>query len=234
MREEIWKGVKVVHHTFPENQYYKQETENKQICLHHLASGKGIKGDLNWWKSNKERVATCVAVSRDGTIHTFFDSKYWAHHLGVKIKDFDKQGIKRVYKKRANGKSYVANNEMINKGAIGLELDSWGNLTKKNGKYYSWTKKEIPEDQVVFYENGYRGFKYYEKYTKEQIESTRLLLLHWKEEYGIDISYKGDRIFEVCKDALQGEEGVYTHTSYRQDKFDCHPQKELIEMLKSL
>lgn len=234
MREEIWKGVKVIHHDFPTDQYYKIETEKKQIVLHHLASGKGIKGDLNWWKSTKERVATPVAISRDGTIHTFFDSKYWAHHLGIKIKVFDKENIKRIYKTRSNGKPYVSNNTDLNKGAIGLELDSWGPLTMKNGKYYSWTNTEVPEEDVVFYPTRYKGHNYYEKYTPEQIESTRLLLIHWKEEYGIDVSYKGDKMFDVCKEALEGEEGVWSHTSYRSDKSDTHPQKELIEMLKTL
>lgn len=237
MRLEIWNGIKVIHHDFPIDQYYKEETQNKQICLHHLASGGDIntvQSDIDWWKSNKERVATCILISRDGTINTLFDSKYWAHHLGIKIEAFDKEGIKRVYKKRSNGKKYVANNEILNQGTIGLEIDSWGGLTERNGRYFSWANKEVKKENVVFYPNKYRGYNYFEKYTSEQIESIRLLLIHWKEEYGIDISYKGDKMFEVCKEALSGEEGVWSHTSYRSDKSDIHPQKELIKMLKEL
>ena len=38
----------------------------------------------------------------------------------------------------------------------------------------------------------------------------------------------------ISKNAMNGVPGVWTHTSYRNDKSDCHPQKELIEMLKRL
>ena len=234
VRHEIWEGINVYHHFFPENQYYKEKTKKNQIVLHFLASGRGIKGDLDWWKSNSERVATCVAIQRNGDVTTMFSSEYWAHALGIKIKVFDEYGISRKYKKYSNGKFYVSNNTDLNKGAIQLEFDSWGPLTKKNGKYYSWTNKEVPEEEVYYYPNSYRGYKYYEKLTDAQIESCRLLLIFWRDKYNIDISYKGDKIFDVCKEALEGKEGVYLHSSYRKDKLDIGPQKELVEMLKSL
>jgi hypothetical protein len=33
---------------------------------------------------------------------------------------------------------------------------------------------------------------------------------------------------------LRGDKGIFTHVSYRKDKRDCHPQKELVEILKSI
>ncbi len=41
-------------------------------------------------------------------------------------------------------------------------------------------------------------------------------------------------MFETNKQALNGYHGVFTHVSYREDKSDCHPQPELIQMLKSI
>ena len=41
-------------------------------------------------------------------------------------------------------------------------------------------------------------------------------------------------MFETNEKALKGYHGVWTHTSYRTDKSDCHPQPELIEMLKNI
>ena len=32
--------------------------------------------------------------------------------------------------------------------------------------------------------------------------------------------------------ALEVKSGIYTHVSFRKDKSDCHPQKELIEIIK--
>jgi hypothetical protein len=41
-------------------------------------------------------------------------------------------------------------------------------------------------------------------------------------------------MFDVSKEALSGESGIWSHTSFRSDKSDIHPQGELIKMLKSL
>jgi hypothetical protein len=45
---------------------------------------------------------------------------------------------------------------------------------------------------------------------------------------------QGDTIFDINMDALGGIPGIFTHTSYRTDKSDCHPQKELVDMLCNL
>jgi len=43
-------------------------------------------------------------------------------------------------------------------------------------------------------------------------------------------------MWDVSQRALSGEPGIWTHVSYRQKpgKTDCHPQPELIEMLKTI
>jgi len=38
----------------------------------------------------------------------------------------------------------------------------------------------------------------------------------------------------ISENAMKGKKGIWTHTSYRADKSDCHPQLELIKMLQSL
>ena len=45
--------------------------------------------------------------------------------------------------------------------------------------------------------------------------------------------YKKD-MWDISRSALSGSPGIYTHVSYRKDKSDCHPQKDLIENLKNL
>jgi len=56
-------------------------------------------------------------------------------------------------------------------------------------------------------------------------------------KYNIPFKYDYDVLFgtgTVSRAALSGEKGVYTHNSVRTDKSDVFPQKELIEMLKSI
>jgi len=106
-------------------------------------------------------------------------------------------------------------------------------LKKEGNVWKSIYGNVIPTENVQVYEKSYRGYFGFEKYTTKQIETVKELLLLWKERYNITLTYNED-MWDVSKDALTGKPGVWTHTSYRSDKSDCHPQPELVEMLKSL
>lgn len=209
---------KIVQHDFTSREYNKAVYDKKQIVLHHTASGNGVNGDINWWLKDKKRIGTCILIARDGTIHQVFSSKYWAYHLGENGKDHVSLGLR--YRR----------NDME---SIGIEIDSWGGLKKKGGDWVSYTGKVVPKENVQEYHDGFRGYKAFEKYTPEQIESVRQLLVFWNERYNIPLSYD-EHIWDINRAALSGKPGVYTHVSYRSDKSDCHPQPELIEMLKTL
>lgn len=224
---------KLIHVSFPESQYYKTEHSKRQIVLHHTASGRGVDGDFRHWLTTPERVATCVIIAEDGMIHQCFSSKFWGHHIGCKLDVFSKNKIPFMYRTKADGTKYVANNEILNQQAIAIEIDNWGGLTKQGDNWVSYTGAVVPKEQVVEYEKPFRGYKAFQKYTNAQIESTIMLLKYWSEVYGIPLHYNED-MWDVSPAALRGDKGVWTHTSYRYDKSDCHPQKELIEALKSL
>lgn len=197
---------------FPENQYYKEEYTKSQIVLHHTVSGPGVNGDFNTWKNNIDRVATCVVVDREGQIHQCFSSKYWAHHLGMKND----------------------HNLGCNKHSIGIEIDSWGGLTKgEDGKWHTATGIVVPIEQVIIYDTPFRGYRAFERYTDKQLSGVRELLLYWGQFYGIDLHYN-EGMFDLNQDAISGKPGVWTHVSYRQDKSDCSPQPELISMIQNL
>jgi len=110
---------------------------------------------------------------------------------------------------------------------------NWGPITKKGTKYYNYVGGEIPADQVTELSTAYKGYKLWHKYTDEQIQSVKDLLILWNEKYGIDLTYNED-IWVVTKRALKNESGVFTHNSVRADKADVYPCPRLIEMLKSL
>ena len=208
--------------TFPRNQYYQTLHTKKQIVFHHTVSPVGVSGDVAWWRQTASRIATCGIIAHDGTFYQCFSSKYWAHHLGVKQTVFKKYGLPAI-------------NTKLNQESIGVEIDSAGGLTKRNGKWYTAFGTIMPENRIQHYPNGYRGYFAYEKYTDAQIETFRKLLIYWKENSykNIDYSYNDD-IWDVTKRALRGQNGIFTHTSYRSDKSDSHPQSELINMLKTI
>jgi N-acetyl-anhydromuramyl-L-alanine amidase AmpD len=220
---------------FPDNQYYKLQTTKNQIVIHHTVSGKGVAGDLQWWLSTADRIATHVVIDWQGKIYQCFSSLYWGHHLGVKDTFLKEKGFK----------DYATRNKLLNESSISVELDSWGGLIKEiDGKWYPalWSdilkkfignKKAGEVKEVVEFPQGYRGFYGFEKYTDAQIESLRKLLVFWCDKFKIPKTYNED-MWDVSMKALSGESHIWSHSSFRSDKSDVSPQPNLIAMLKSL
>jgi hypothetical protein len=208
---------KIVTVDFPVEQYIAQVIKKKQIVLHHTVSGAGVSGDVNHWIGSKARVATSVIIDREGVVHQCFSTKYWAHHLGIKT---------GVIKEAGTSVSNLA----LNQHSIGIELDSYGGLVKKGGKFYTVYGNEVKKKDVVEYKDGFRGYFFYEKYTKKQLDTLTDLLAYLCKKYSITSDFKLES-FEVSKDALNGVPGIYSHTSYRKDKSDVHPQSELVAAL---
>ena len=198
--------------------YYASMKTKNQIYLHHTAGSAEGERQFGFWQGDPVKVATCVCISRDGTVVQGFSSKYWAYHLGMRNSHFAAHGL--PYKN-------------LDMGSIGIEICNWGWLTKKGDKFYTYVGSELPSHRVMKLEEPFRGHQYWENYTPDQIESVRKLLLLWKERYGIDVSYNHD-IWDVSKRALAGENGVFTHNSVRPDKTDVYPNPALVSMLKGL
>ena len=209
---------------FPDNQYIKEETPKKQIYLHHTAGNSSAEATFKYWAGNKERIATCVSIAGpgspegDGQIVQGFSSQYWAFHLGLKESTFQKHGV--PYRS-------------LDKTSIGIEICNWGQLSKSGDRYYNYVMKQVPAEDVIELEKPFKGHKYFHNYSDAQIESTRKLLLFWRERYGIPLTYDPG-IWDISRDALVGTPGVYTHNSVRTDKIDVYPHPKLIEMLKSI
>lgn len=210
-----------------DTQYYAQEVAKKQIVLHHTAgNSSGVATIQNWAADDRGRIATCVVISGpgnktsvDGEICQAFSSKHWAYHLGVK------QEVFRAWK--------VPFYE-LDKHAIGIEICNWGQLDFENGKYINYVNREIPADQVTKLDTPYKGYTYFHKYSDAQIASVKNLLLYWRDTYNIDLTFNYDQMFTVNTKALRGENGLYSHNSYRKDKIDIYPCPRMIEMLKTL
>jgi N-acetyl-anhydromuramyl-L-alanine amidase AmpD len=234
-RYEPLKLSELIQVDFPEDQYYREQTDKTQIVIHHTVSGKYANGVINWWKTDKKRISTHFIIQGNGDIYQLYSSKYWAHHLGLTSKFIQSLGFK----------DYGKRNEILNRGSIGIEICNWGGLMKNGQTYHpvKWdtdlkkyipnTKITIPKNKVQIYEKPYRGFQYFEKYTNEQLISTARMIIYLCDKFDIPKTYEND-MWDVSKYAIGGKRGIYTHTSYRSDKSDCHPQPELIEMLKSL
>jgi N-acetyl-anhydromuramyl-L-alanine amidase AmpD len=206
---------KIVQVRLKETQYYQEEFPKKQIVLHHTVSNGNAKSVMNWWASTPAKIGVAFIIDRDGIIHQCFSSKHWAHHLGTKAK----------------------NNKQLNQQSIGIELCSWGGLTikenpmlKGNPKFFSSTGTEVPKEEVVKLDLPFRGYLYFQKYTSSQLNSLQILVNYLCETYGIPKSYNSD-MWDYSRMAMNGNPGIYTHVSFRKDKSDCFPQREVIDTI---
>jgi len=213
--------------------YFKEENDKRQIYLHHTVSHPSPVNDINTWRRLPYRIGTCILVAgkpypketyyEDGDIYQCFSSSHWAFHLASHGSG---NQIPRKYKTRDNTR-------MLEKQAIGIEVCNAGWLTWENGKFYSSFRTVIPEEQVIEYVDKYRGQRFYHKYTNAQVESLRQLLEYFCDKYNIPKDYQAD-MWDISENALSGQPGIFTHTSVRSDKTDCHPQPELVKMLMEL
>jgi N-acetyl-anhydromuramyl-L-alanine amidase AmpD len=212
---------------FSESQYYKEVTEKKQIVLHHTAgNSSGIATIQNWNTDDRGRIATCVTISGpgnkqspDGEICQAYSSNYWAYHLGIKQEVFRARKLPQI---------------AIDKHAIGIEICNWGQLEKVGDKYINYVDREVPADQVTKLDTTYKGYTYFHRYSDAQIESVKNLLIYWRDQYKINLTFNYDQCFTVNNTALTGVNGLYTHNSYRKDKVDIYPCPRMISMLKTL
>ena len=201
--------------------------------IHHTAGWDNPYSTVkNWNNDTRGRVATQYVIGGsnvkgkeaiyDGVVVECFPNNYLGWHLG-KVGNFN-----------------------ISKYSGGVELNNFGYLTKKDGKFYTYVNTEVKPEFVCDLGYKFRGKQYWHAYTEKQIESLRLLILHLKDIYpkmdlvnGIPKLLKDGvdpkDAFEFNEDAYNAKQfGLWSHTSVRKDKFDCFPQPELVEMLKNL
>ena len=217
--------MKVVNVDFPEKNYYQEKHTKNQIVLHHTVSNpKSQVGDIEHWNSLSGRIATYAIIGYDGIIYECFDPSFWAHHIGLTTRTLMNLGYE----------DYRRRNLILNKHSIAIEIDSWGALTKKNNnKYHSIYNTPIDKDLEVD-EVEFRGYKHFQKYSKAQIETLGLLLPKLMKEFNIKNEGIKDGNFDVRHDAIEGDSGIFSHTSYRSDKSDIYPNKELINLLRNI
>lgn len=218
--------------------FFTGSGQKKQIYIHHTVTPPDPLDFYRYLQGVSHPFGTFSVIAgkpynpvshthfRDGEIFQLFPSKYWSIHLGIHLNG---NHIPEMYKTKNRCRE-------LEKNSIGISLCNWGWLEWKNGCFKPQgdpLKPVISNDEVIQYTTGYRGHQYYQKYSLAQIESLRQLLVFLCEEYQIPKTYNPD-MWEINEAALSGKPGIYSHSSVRTDKDDCHPQPELVQMLMDL
>ena len=139
-----------------------KEGELDTIIIHYTA-GNSTKIAVRVLTNPKPNASAHMVVGREGKVIQLADLNVITWHAG-------KSGYVFPDKKRG----------YFNKYSIGIEIANDGFLTKKDGKYYNWYKKEVSEDLV--YEGRHKNFP-----------QTRSLLWHTYTDEQIK------KVYDICK-----------------------------------
>lgn len=220
--------MNITQYKLQDSQYSQEEFTKTQIFIHHTAGGANSKFVIDGWNSTTDRVATSYIISglsnndtsvKDGEVFECFPDKYFAYHLGLKSDIFSK---------------YKLPFKPLDKTSVGIELCNWGYLTKQgDGTFKNYVGGTVPLNQVIKLNSEYKGHEYYHAYSDAQLMSLRELLNELCDKYAISKKFN-EGMFFINQACLNGSNGIWTHTSVREDKQDCPPQPKLISMLQTL
>ena len=210
-------GLVINRHFLPKGEYKEGPIKPEWLFLHHTAGWNNpYKCIDSWGRDSRGTIATEFVLggqsvrgnddTYDGVMVQAFPEGNYGWHLG-------KNGSQKMH---------------VN--SVAIEVCNFGWI--KDGKTYAGTS--VAESQIVTLDKEFRGYKTWHRYSDEQIEALRKLILWVGERDGIDIRAGADA-FEWNENAYYGKvKGLWTHTNTRKDKVDMFPQQELLDMLTSL
>jgi N-acetyl-anhydromuramyl-L-alanine amidase AmpD len=233
--------------------YAPEETPKIQFVVHHTAGLGGAKAIIeNSWTKKTSRVSTHFIIDRAGNIEQLFPLKYWGNHIG------SKRSGNSYLQKSTISVELVALGYVKVKGTNRSNSTFNSNSTfVQSDKEYSYEKlkqgqPDIPVAQPYYMDSSnklkpwgdYKGYGLYHSYTKRQLASLEKVMKQVQTAYpNITMGSKysgGNGFYEqfpkkgsgVASTAFNNNRGTFTHNSYRTDKSDVFPQKELLELFQ--
>ena len=226
------------------NEYFKTNQRKTAIFLHHTAGWNNPYEVVNAWERDaRGPVGTAYVVGGynpqtnddryDGEIVECFNPLTgYAWHLGI-------------------------GNTPLHRNSIGIEMCNFGWVVKDSlSKFRTYPINNKPgyvvdPTNVVHLSKPFRGYQDYLKYSDAQLVSIRSLLIELGNKTGIDITLGLQKRLKNLKDPWKAFDydptigdsstGLYLHSNVSKpnkwgnyEKWDCWPQDELIQMIKSL
>ena len=210
---EAGGGAPVINRSMrlPEGEFFANAPEKSGIAIHHTVGGNAFSTFQHWvgdrTKSGARRVVgAAYIIDRDGTIYEVFEPKAWAFQFGLNWSSRRKLKFEQRF--------------------IGIEIASEGGLIEHLGKLYSFdrisAKTVKPKEEAFDYGSLYRGYRFFDLYSPEQIDQLVKLVNHLCDAHPIKrqvpyppLEYYGER--------LVGFKGVIGHAMVRRDKSDPAP-----------
>jgi N-acetyl-anhydromuramyl-L-alanine amidase AmpD len=187
--------------------YYLTEFNKRQIVIGNSFSEKDyhIKGWQNRMGGVYKKTST-FTIFKNGEIHQHFEPSMYSDFLDNKSMD------KKII-------------------SISMENQGWLQKDLTNNEYFNWVGNIYKKNKVVF-EKRWRGYTYWDNYTKKQITACSELVRYLCDKYDIPKNCVGHNTYI---DGIEYFEGVTYRSNYYKDSTDLNPSwdfrkfKELIE-----
>ena len=136
-----------------------------EICIIHTTAGHQKQSAHDFFSDFIDRRLCTDFIDVKGEVYSQREMNKWGSHVG---------------KAKWNGV------KLTSKSCLGVELACAGKLELRNGKWFTWFNKEIPEDQVryVTKEQGYNSEGGFQKLTEAQ-EYGLMKYIHVLQFFGV-------------------------------------------------
>lgn len=218
-------------------QYFKGPTKKESIFIHFTAGWDNPYSVINDWnKDSRGQVGTQFVIG--GQNAQTLEDKY----DGEIVQCFPNYGC--------YGWHLGIGNTSVHRNSIGVEVCNIGPLSKAGNDYLMWANKKVNPEIIIDLKQEYRGYKYFQKITDNQLHALNFLLTKVANDNGIDIT-KGlkERIkklgkwkaFDFDQDIKDGKvKGLFCHANVSgknryggYEKWDWPPMDNLCDLILS-
>lgn len=232
-------------HLLATDEFFAGPTAKEWLFLHHTAGWHNPYAVItDWGKDTRGQIATEFVIGGesikgndirfDGEIVQAFPAGGYAWHLGI-------------------------GNTPMHRNSIGIELCNFGQLTQdgftkqvngssmwcpmKKGMFYTYVGTEVHPQQVVKLPLPFKGFKFWHRYSNNQLISLKELILYIANRDSINVrsglpqllKKEGEKAFGMCNvNQVNAQPGLWCHANVSASKVDLYPQPELMDMLLAL
>jgi len=146
----------------------------------------------------------------NGKVIRFFDDKYWSNYID-------------------------SSNINLDIMSITIELCNDGPLIKRDDKFYTMFGKLVKGQNVIELETPFKGYKYWSKYSNEQIQSLNSLLKYLINKWNMDIEKNmyNESWFDYHKKWISTD-GIRIDSQLDINTLGVFPQKDIINMLNNI
>lgn len=189
----------------PKDNYYDQAYKKTQIVIGHNGR-KDMRHYFGWLNryNGKYKKTSTFTIDTDGKIYQHFNPSYYSDFLEV---DQDKSNISIL---------------LVNPGWLDLDLNY--------NVYRDWLGHTYSKKIENIVNKNWRGHDVWVKYTDEQYESLKKLVIDLCGKFGIEKEFIGSNVYDENVDIYNG---ITFRSNYSQDIKDISPAFDM-DLLKNI